>query len=326
MEPTFEEIKATIQRFYQQGNYGAALELATQNAVRFPEKAPLFNYWMICMTAGLDRREEALRLLDELLNSGFWFVETLLRKSPALRSLQGDPRFEAYVELNLRNQTMDQASLYPLLTIRPEGQCRKDDTPCPFLIALHSNGSDAPTALGFWKTVPNEGWLLALPQSTQPLWKDAYVWDDLEVTSEEVRKHYRSLIQRYAVDQRRMVLAGHDMGAEVAIWIALSGLLPSLGFIGLAPHGPFMTDIVKWRPYIESAQSRLKRQDTPFRGTILLGEDDKIASVEGIRALVDMLNTAGIPCALVTIPEAGHELSPEFEAQISKTLENNLYF
>jgi predicted esterase len=119
-----------------------------------------------------------------------------------------------------------------------------------------------------------------------------------------------------------MILAGHDMGAEVAIWLALTGVLPTSGFIGIAPHGPLMTDIEKWQPYIESVQSRLESQVQAFRGEILLGEEDQSASIDNINIFVDMLNSTGILCELTMIQTAAHELSPEFEEPLSNALAN----
>jgi hypothetical protein len=119
-----------------------------------------------------------------------------------------------------------------------------------------------------------------------------------------------------------MILAGHDMGAEVAIWLVLSGVLPSLGFIGIAPHGPLMTDTEKWQPYIESAQSRLVSEGQTIRGVILLGEEDQRASMDSIKIFVERLNTASIPCELTMIQTAAHELSSDFDTPLSNAISN----
>lgn len=320
MEPTFEEIRNNIQNLYQRSEYKAALDLAAHNAARFPEHAPLFNYWKICFTASLGQIDESIRLLDDLLTSGFWYAESLLRTSPALSSLQSQPMFEALFEVNQHNYKADRVLNYPLLTIRPIGKCEVNNNPCPLLFALHGNASNAQGDLDFWKIASNEGWLLALPQSSQPLWKDAYIWDDLDISSEEVRRHFRSLLQRYAVDQNRIILAGHNMGGEVAIWLALSGVLPVSGFLAIAPNGPFMLDLKKWQPYIESIQSRLLHSEKTFIGEILIGEETKEEIIKSNSRFIQVLNDAGIPSKITFVSGAAENLSPEYTAKIANTL------
>ncbi len=100
----FAEFQAKIQRLYHQGDYAAAYRLANENANRYPEQMPVVNYWRICMAARLGEHQQALELLAQLLESGFWYGETLLRKSPSLQSLQGHPQFEKLVERTHRQR------------------------------------------------------------------------------------------------------------------------------------------------------------------------------------------------------------------------------
>lgn len=63
---SFEEIRSQIQKLYHQAKYRAALDLATKHAGLFPEHAPLFNYWRLCMMARLGDTVKSLYLLEEL--------------------------------------------------------------------------------------------------------------------------------------------------------------------------------------------------------------------------------------------------------------------
>jgi len=305
--PPFEDLQAQIQSAYQAGDYAAALELAERNTAQFPEQTPLLFYWRVCMHARLEQPSRAIRLLAEVLESGIWYGEVLLRKSPSLKSLQGVEDFERLVALNRELQSAAQAQRYPLIILRAEGNCQEQANPCPLLLGLHSNMSSAQTSLPLWQPAASAGWLVAAPQSSQAMWKDAYGWDDLEVASQEIQHGYATLIRQFAVDQARSVTAGHSMGGEVAIWLALSGTIPAAGFLAVGPGGPNMNQPESWQPWIDQAVQRQAGASGALRGCLIAGEADASISIESCHILGKMLNRAGIACQVVTVPGAGHD-------------------
>jgi predicted esterase len=312
---TFDEVQASIQKFYQQGEYSAALELATQELSHYPDQAPLLNYWRICMAARLDDIDQAIRLLDERTRAGFWYGEVLLRKSPSLLPLQGLPEYERLVGLNRQLQELDRVTNFPLITLRPEGECQNDSPACPLLIGLHANGGTAQTSINFWRPAANMGFVVAVPQSSQAMWKDSYVWNDLEIARDEVARHYTRLTQKYSLDPQRVVLAGHSMGGEVAIWLALTGAIPARGFLAFGPGGPYMDNPSDWRPVIQ------ERSGPDLRGYIVIGEQDDTISQEGVRTLVEYFDREGVPCELEVVPKVGHDFVSEYEASLENALE-----
>lgn len=315
MGSNFDEVQSQIQRHYGSGEFSEALSLATRMAPLFPEQAPLFYYWRICMAARLNQPDQALRLLDEVLTSGVWYGETLLRRSPSLKPLQGQPAFERMVERNLEIQKQDEGKVFPVITLRSEGECEKGSLPCPFLVALHGNTSTAQASIDFWRPAASAGWLVAVPQSTQAVWKGAYVWDDLEVAEQEIQHHIELIHRQYAVDPIRTVLAGHSMGGEVAIWLSLSGAVETAGFIAVGPGGPMMDDLDSWEPLIARGELR------GLRGYFITGEQDESISHQNIQVLINRLNEGGIPCNLEIIPEARHEFIPEYEEALLRGLD-----
>ncbi len=312
---TFDEVQASIQRFYQQGKYTAALDLATQELSHYPDQTPLLNYWRICMAARLEDKELSIRLLDEQTRSGFWYGEVLLRKSPSLLPLQGLPEYERLVGLNRQLQELDRVTNFPLITLRPEGKCQSDTPACPLLIGLHANGGTAQTSINFWRSAANLGFVVAVPQSSQAMWKDSYVWNDLEIAKEEVARDYARLTQKYSLDAQRVVLAGHSMGGEVAIWLALTGAIRVRGFIAFGPGGPYMDNPSDWLSVIQ------ERSDPDLRGYIVVGEQDDTISQDGYRTLVEFFDQEGVPCELEVVPQAGHDFTMEYEASLKRALE-----
>ncbi len=302
----FSDLQAHIQALYQQGDYAAVLEMATLETHNFPEQFHLLYYWRICMGARLQDNGLTLKLLDELLDSGFWYGETLLRKSPSLQGLQGVTEFEARIARSLSLQQLEQEQLFPLLVLRESESCTEPDERCPLLIGLHANASTAQASVNFWRSAAGAGWLTAIPQSNQAIWKGAYVWDDREKTEGQLSRQLQLLLKQYSLDPARVVIAGHSMGGEIAAWLAVEGLLPVEGFIALGPGGPLMNDVENWTAILSEKPER------DLRGYLIVGEEDNTISHENIRLLAEILNQAGIPTELEEIPEAGHDFNEEY--------------
>jgi predicted esterase len=312
---TFEDLQARFQELYHDRAYQEALELVTENSESFPEYSHLLYYWRISLAARLGDSEQAIALLNDVLQTGFWYGEVLLRKSPSLKSLQGDTAFEHLVEMNRLLQEKDPEQKYPLLLLRSQGRCQAGGPACPAMIALHTNAGSAQDSVEFWQPVASQGWLVGVPQSSQAMWKGAYIWDNYEIAESEVRKAFESMTEKYAVDRQRVILAGHSMGGETAMRLALEGGIGTLGFIAVGPAGPFMDDLDRWLPAIHAGQN------LGLRGYLLAGEEDESIEHENIQALFEMFNQNGVICELEEIPLAGHEYSPEYESAMLRALE-----
>ncbi len=317
----FEQVQTEIQAFYQESQWAEALELATEYAGTFPEHTSLFYYWRVCMAARLDQPGLSMSLLDEALDQGVWYGEVLLRKSPSLLELQGQPAYERLIEKNNQLHSAELEQIYPLLTIRPQQECKYGEHPCPVLFGLHANGSTAQASVNFWKAAASAGWLVAVPQSSQAMWKGSYIWDDLEITEREIKIHFQSIFERYSIENERVILAGHSMGGEVAIWLALTGAVPAQGFIALGPAGPKLDQPDTWLPEIATARAHLAHPGNPLRGYFVIGENDTSIPLPGIQDLARMLLQSGIECEIETLSEIGHEFSPEYEEALLRGID-----
>ena len=314
----FEKVQQQIQEYYAQGDYQSALEVAERAAEYFPEYAHLLTYWRSAMAARLGESQRAIRLIEQAVASGFWYGERLLRKSPSFTSLQGIPEFEEVVTASARMQAQEESQLYPLLVLRQPGHCEPGSPPCPWMIALHANAGTAHDSIGFWQPVAREGWLVGVPQSRQALWKGAYVWEDREQAAEEIQKHYLALTEQYNLESRRLLVAGHGLGAELAIWMALTGVVPVVGFLAIAPTGPMMADPEQWWPLIQKGSAVDKT--TYLRAYLMVGEEDEMVAHENIERLNELLNQGGIESEMEEVPLAGHDYLAEFDAPLLRAL------
>ena len=313
---TFSDLQVQLFQLYQKGEYGQALDLVTHEASRFPAEAWKVAYWRICMTSLLDETTLALQLLGEALEAGFWYAETQLREDPDLQSLQGLPEFERMVEICRKRHAEAQAQAVPdLITLQPEGRCQAGLQPCPLLLALHGNHRTAENSLGFWRPAVSMpfGCLLALPKSSQVGSPDGYVWNDQDQAVREIQEHYATLGEQYAVAPDRVVVAGFSRGAELGIWLALSGTIEARGFIAVGPGGPYMNEPDRWVPLIEASQGR------GLRGHLVVGEQD-VFCYEGTLALAELFKSRDFPCELEVHPNLGHDFPPGFEQSLRRAL------
>ena len=216
--------------------------------------------------------------------------------------------------LNRNIQELEHEQRLPLLTIRAEGNCLDEEDACPMLMGLHGNASNAQSSINFWRAAATEGWLVAVPQSSQAMWKGAFTWDDREKSSREIQHHYQSLLGQYAINQEQVILAGHSMGAEIAAWMVLKAAIPASGFIAFGPGGPNMDALENWEPIIEKASG------SGLRGYIILGEIDETVPNAKIVSFTEMLNRADIPCELEIVQDAGHEFVPAYEDSLLRAI------
>lgn len=312
---TFSELLTHAAQLYQRGEYAEAFDLITREADRFPAEMRRIYYWRICMASLINETGLALQLLGEAVAAGLWYPETQLREDPDLLPLQGLLRFEQLLEVCRQRQTEAQAQVVPTLTIlEPEGDCRDALRPCPLLLALHGNNQNVESSIGYWRPAVSDGWLLALPQSSQASGPDIYVWSDRDWAVREIQAHDAALREQYAVDPNRVIVAGFSMGGELAIWLALSGAIQVRGFIAVGPGGPTMQEPDNWVPLVEASRER------SVRGYLVVGEQD-VFCYDGTQALATLLSSQGIPCELEVHPDLGHEFPPEFEQSLARALQ-----
>lgn len=311
----FELLYEQLQKLYHNEEYESALRLASEARNRFPEQRTALDYWRLTMAARLGKAKLAKQILREAIEHGEWYSELLLRRSPSLRLLQDDSEFESLVSRNQEIAEKDHNTNYPLYTLRPEKRCQGGGTPCPLLLGLHGNATTAQSCMAFWAPAAASGWLVAAPQSSQAIWKGAYVWDDRQSARIEIQRHYQSMLERYAIDVKRAVIAGHSTGSELAIWLALNRAFKMRGFLAISPETGFLTDPNEWMPLLD--------RDAPvgLRGYILIGEKDTSVNIESLQIFITQLEQANIPCRLEIIPSAGRHYDPGYDSAVLRALD-----
>ena len=307
-EMTFGEFDRQVTALYEAKEYQRAYELVEREYQNFPDYQPLLAYWRLCMNSVVGRKAEALRIFQAALDQGYWFAPKWLN-DPDLAELEPLPEFQAMVEICHQRLAVAQAESRPeLLVATPKEQTGA----LPLMIALHGNNGNAANALPKWERIAAQGWLLAIPQSSQIVGPDAYVWDERETGVKEVREHLAQLSGDYNVDPERVVLGGFSKGGGQAIWIALHRSIKTCGFIVL---GPYLTT-----EELDALSVLLETQKlADLRGYILAGEEDN-GCLPVSRKVAELLNAHDIPCELELLPGLSHSYPEDFAEMVGKKL------
>ncbi len=304
---TFHDLDQQLMSLYRAKEYQQAFELVEREQRNFPDQQRQIAYWRLCMHALAGKQAEALHIFREALDRGYWFPPKWLTDDPDLVSLQPLPEFQAMVEMCRRR--LAEANARPELLVE---QPAEHSTGLPLLIALHGNGGNAGDTIKEWSKVTARGWMIAVPQSSQIVGQDAFVWDDRELAINEIRDHLAKVSGEYAIDPERVVLGGFSMGGGQAIWMALRQSIKTRGFVVLGPY--LAENELKALPALLEAH-----KPAGVRGYILVGDEDH-ECLDVSRKVVEILGAQGLPCELEVRPGLDHSYPVDFAEVVNKGL------
>jgi predicted esterase len=233
-----------------------------------------------------------------------------LRRDPDVASLQGRPDYEVLVGRNMAALEQLKVDIKPyridLLPEEPTGQAM------PLLVTLHANGSNAEANRHHWNVPTAHGWMVTMPQSTQPGGRNTFVWDDVDQAVADVLGHVQEVSAHHRVDAERVVLGGFSKGGQIAPLLALTGKIPARGFVVLGPYVPLAV-LESWTPMIQSAAQK------GLRGYVVIGEEDRPCLPLAL-ALHQAMVDSGAACKLRRYPGLEHEYPADWETVLMDAL------
>lgn len=187
--------------------------------------------------------------------------------------------------------------------------------PHPTLVALHGYGANANDLLALAPYLGGGALQMICPQGplTVPIGPgmSGFGWfpltgsgqlfdgDAIRRSADQVREFLADVARRYAIDPRKLVLAGFSQGGVLAYRIALEEPTRFAGLVALSSWLP--------PPLVESLQPNEARRQLPT--LVQHGSRDEVINVARARQSVESLRDLGVP---VTYRE--HDIGHEIDA------------
>ncbi len=224
-------------------------------------EAQIYNFkYALAGAAGLE--EEAMHVMKEaIIEKGFWYGNEYLITDDDLKSLHKFEEFHKMVQLCKEREELAKK------TERADVKFIDGKKKEKLFIAMHGDQENIAIVEPYWKSVLDQDYTLALPQSSQIQFSDGFVWDDIHRGKEELKEHYVTFIENHTVES--LIIGGFSAGARVALYTILQKNIDVDGFIFVAPWLP---EVDEWNELLEVLQNK------NIKGYIVCGIKMKIVS------------------------------------------------
>src|SRR6056297_3317727 len=275
-EITYIQLLNKTLDYYFKEKYEEGFEFLSKNKDKVKgNQAQLYNfqYTLACKIGEVDKAIELLK--EAVYDKGFWYATDYLKADDDL-----DP-------------------------IRD-----KKDNKKPLFITLHGNQENIKIVEDYWKAVLNQDIILALSQSSQIEFHEAYVWDDVEVGVRELKHHFNNIISNYNVDLDNIILGGFSAGARVILEAVNKDIIKPKGIVLMAP----------WLPDIKQNQKLFKKlKEIDTKVYIICGKEDKDC-LEYCEILSDKLEQSNVDYKYELIEELDHDYPKDFSIKLKKAI------
>jgi predicted esterase len=304
---TFSQVRQAMMTHIKAGHPLDAVGVIRQHAPRFPAQQNLFRFWEASLLCQAEQTGEALRILEHMMDEGYWWLPEILTEEEDFAALHNNARFTRIIDKCRSRAGIARATAQPRLEM-----VTSDDTitkPLPLLIFLHGWGSRPALIKSYFTDLSRRRWLIALPQSSLPVSADTYCWDEAEKAEQEIRRHLDDVMGRFPIDPKRVVIGGFSQGGGLAVKLALNSPMNFAGFLAVAPARINLEELVN--PHNEG-QSK--------RGVVLAGALDE-RWVESATALRDWMEAHQYSCQYQLTPDLRLDLPPDFVPSLRQYLE-----
>ncbi|WP_207655719.1 alpha/beta hydrolase [Vallitalea okinawensis] len=294
-------INETLQ-IYLKDEYLEAYNYITENAPKVEgNEAQIFNFrYAIACKAGLT--DLSLEIMKEaVVDKGYWYSYEYLMEDDDLEPLYKKDQFIELANIcktrELETLKDSKPDLKVIMTNDSDQEQKRQ-----LIIALHGNQENIFITEKNWSSCLKDSNMLALPQSSQIEFSDAYNWEDIAKGADELKNHYDKLLKEYNVDSESIILGGFSAGARVSLNTVLNDLIQVKGLIFV---GPWLPEIDEWENLLELL--RIKG----IKSYVICGDQDEDC-LEGAMKFIDMLNNKGLPNKFKLIKNLDHDYPDNF--------------
>jgi predicted esterase len=310
----FPYYRDQIFGLYNDRKYREALAVAFQAKEKFPEKSAKTSYWIGCLQSRLGESEEALQTLEKASKDGIWWPDQALLMEPDLDPLQSRPDFKAIIAESQRLKQRALLAAKPgVMVLTPRNFSPEERH--ALIIALTPRVGHPGEFAEHWTDALNQGFLLAVPHSSQPISSEEYCWDDPERSERDVAWAYKQIRDKYNIDPAKVIVAGFSQGAALAMYLTLNRTFPCRGFIAVASSdwvAPEDKPADQRDHPSEAFASFIRAKDVKgLKGVIIIGDEDPFWPK--INKLLEGMVERGFNCKLDVVQNLGHEFPVDFE-------------
>jgi len=306
------KVQATQRAFneaYRQQDWPRAIELGLELARMAPD-LPLVQYNLACVYALGGQSEDAVHWLGRSAASGFHQLGHLDADFD-LDGIRDRPGFAAVRVAVAENQRRREGEFrravgaVPPILVPPEGL--DPDRPAPLIIALHGYGDRPDNYPRAWGgAAAKRGAILAVPQGVRQV-GNGYFWGNVDEADTILQLTLEHVKERFAVDERQIVLTGFSQGGFMAMALGLrhpelfTGVIPMAG--GYIPGIDAPAEAAKIKP----------------RYYFMVGENDEAA--REVRLAVKDFKAAGYEVKLRVLHDTGHTVPREANRELGRALD-----
>src|SRR5437899_354406 len=313
----FPYYRDQIFDLYNDRKYREALEVAFQAKEKFPKRHAKTSYWIGCLQSRLGESKEALQTLEKASKDGIWWPDQALLMEPDLEPLQSRPEFKAILAESQRLKQRALLTAKPgMIVLTPRSFSPEEKY--SLIIALTPRVGHPGEFAEHWNGARSQGFLLAVPHSSQPISSEEYCWDDPERSEHDVALAYEQVRDKYNIDPSKVIVAGFAKGAALAIYLTLNRTFPCRGFIAVAT-----SDWVAPEDKPESQRDHPSEALAPFigakdvrglKGVVIMGEKDTF--LPKVKMLLEGMIERGFNCKTDVVENLGHEFPADFDRRL----------
>lgn len=309
---TYTQLLNETINIYLTGDYEKAYNYITKhgNDVR-GNLAQIYNFrYAIASKAGM--KSLALSLMKEaIIDYGFWYAAEYLESDEDLDLLRDDSKFDDLVGICTKREKEAQRTCEGEMELLIREKVVETENP-QLIIALHGNQENNEISKLYWKNIVNDKRIIALIQSSEIEFSDAYHWNELKRGKETIENFEKSLLNKISNNEEETIFAGFSAGARQVLHYALFTETKIKGLILIAP----------WLPELKEWEDKLSiLRNKGIKVYIICGNQDEDA-FEDSKKLDHLLKKNQIEHHFHIIENLDHDYPNNFSEVIEEGIDS----
>lgn len=223
----FEKVLKTAE----EKGYEEAYGYLKSEIANLKSESPQAYYFLICLSSGCGKTDEALKWVKEADARGWWYRSDALDDDDLL-PLKGNKEYESFLSHCAQREAKAFKESKALCTFKEKEKEK-------LVLCLHGNGQNAETALSDWRPIVKEDFQLEAVQSARPDSFGRFRWQENDEDWRELIK----LTEKLPLEEYREVsLAGFSAGCNIILRAVTLSPLTVKNILLQSPWIPFFEE------------------------------------------------------------------------------------